>query len=371
MSRVIYAVEAVCARDLERTLHEPAGRQARSESTLAISDKDIKLLWGRAGGHCSAPRCPEDLTRYLAKSGDIVLGQMAHVIGRQPGAARSDEKVGIDDSYENLILLCPNHHTLVDKAEHDHPVSLLRRWKQDWEQEVARRLMRHVSAQGGNSLEMRLWSYFNFDVLIHLYQATCPNGLALGPLPDLQADGMADAEGFPIRGTDERNPRTLFESWPQDKARRLQRFYSGLVEQMVHESPPLDLDAVWGIRKLRSLLYPTSFGFINRACIFAPIDKDGKHERRAVWCQAKGIKVSFEMDTRNVYSNSALTLHFRGRSQIAALLLIRSIERPPEKGRVRLEIKATPIALGTGFAPGHDRTPTIAWRDWQSDDGSE
>jgi len=338
---------------------------------MSIADKDIKLLWGRAGGHCSAPGCPEDLTRYLAKSGDIVLGEMAHVIGRRPGAARSDDGVGADDSYENLILLCPNHHTLVDKAEHDYPVVLLREWKQIWEAEVARRLMRHVSVNGGNGLELRLWSYFNFDVLLNLYKATCPDGLALGPLPDLQADGLVDETGFPKRGIDGHNPRTLFESWPQDKSWRLHQFYSGMVEQMIHESPPLDLDGVWGIRKLRGLLYPTSLGFVNRACIFTPIDNEGKHERRAVRCQAKGIKVSFEMDTWNVYSNSALTLHFQGRSQIAALLLIRSIGRPPENERVKLEIKATPIALGTGFAPGHDRTPAIAWRDWQSDDESE
>src|SRR5258705_12817349 len=48
---------------------------------------DIKLLWGRAGGRCSAPKCNEDLTT-LMESGGYVIGEMAHVIGRKPSARR-------------------------------------------------------------------------------------------------------------------------------------------------------------------------------------------------------------------------------------------------------------------------------------------
>lgn len=335
---------------------------------MAISDKDIKLLWGRAAGHCSVPGCPEDLTRYLARSGDIVLGEMAHVIGRKPGAARSDGAVA-DNSYENLILLCPNHHTLVDKASADHPAELLHTWKQDWEAEVMRRLMQRVSITGGDGLEMRLWTYFNFDLILSLYQSRCPDGLALGPLPDLQADGIVNRDGFPLRRDNARKtPRTVFDSWSQDKAYELQRFYSGMIEQIIHEGPPIDLDEVWGIRKLHGLLYPTALAFINRACRFKTIPGAGEDEHRSVRCRAKGVEISFQINTWNVYSNSSLTLHFRGYSRIAALLLIRSIERPRQKGRVKLIIKATPLALGTGFASSHDRTPDIAWQRWESDD---
>lgn len=100
---------------------------------MAIADKDIKLLWGRAAGRCSAPGCHIDLTPMLEKSGSIVLGEMAHVIGRKPKAARGDASVGVDNTYANLILLCPNHHTMVDKAEKDYPTTLLQKWKSDWE----------------------------------------------------------------------------------------------------------------------------------------------------------------------------------------------------------------------------------------------
>lgn len=104
---------------------------------MAIDDKDIKLLWGKAAGRCSYPECQEDLAPLLMTSGATVLGEMAHVIGRKPGAARSNAKVGIDDTYPNLILLCPTHHTLVDKAEKDFPVDVLKKWKSDWEGRVS------------------------------------------------------------------------------------------------------------------------------------------------------------------------------------------------------------------------------------------
>lgn len=108
---------------------------------MAISDKDIKLLWGRAAGRCSHPKCGEDLTPHLLHNGSTVLGEMAHVIGRKAKAARSNSAVGADDSYDNLILLCPNHHTLIDKAEDDFPVHLLKEWKANWEGHVSAKFL--------------------------------------------------------------------------------------------------------------------------------------------------------------------------------------------------------------------------------------
>jgi hypothetical protein len=66
----------------------------------------------------------------------VVVGEMAHVISRKPKGPRGDG-VGGDDSYENLILLCPNHHTLVDKAEGRYPEEMLRQWKRDHETAIS------------------------------------------------------------------------------------------------------------------------------------------------------------------------------------------------------------------------------------------
>jgi hypothetical protein len=102
---------------------------------MAISETEIKKLWGRAAGHCSAPGCNVNCIELLANSEAVVLGEMAHVIPRSPGGPRGTGVAG-SDKYENLILLCPTHHRLVDKAPAQYPEELLLLWKQKHELRV-------------------------------------------------------------------------------------------------------------------------------------------------------------------------------------------------------------------------------------------
>jgi hypothetical protein len=100
-----------------------------------LNPVDLKLLWGRAGGMCSRPGCSEDLTAIVEK-GAYIVGEMAHVMGRKPTARRGTVKGG-SDKYENLILLCPTHHTHVDKApEGTYPEELLYSWKAEHESAI-------------------------------------------------------------------------------------------------------------------------------------------------------------------------------------------------------------------------------------------
>lgn len=96
---------------------------------MAISEADIKLLWGRAAGFCSRPGCTADLTR-LVEGGDAYnVGEMAHVIARSIDGPRGGVAPGTD-TYGNLILLCPTCHRDVDKAPDGlFPEELLHAWK--------------------------------------------------------------------------------------------------------------------------------------------------------------------------------------------------------------------------------------------------
>lgn len=99
---------------------------------MAIGSVDTKILWGRAGGRCSKPKCDEDLTS-LVETGNYLVGEMAHIIGNKPTAARGTPDGG-SDAYDNLILLCPTHHTHIDKSpEGTYPVELLHEWKRSHE----------------------------------------------------------------------------------------------------------------------------------------------------------------------------------------------------------------------------------------------
>lgn len=102
-----------------------------------VADIDLKKLWGRAAGHCSL--CEEDLLPHLESSVDVI-GEMAHVIGYKKDAARGDEEREYDNSYDNLILLCPTCHEKVDNAPKVFTVELLHIRKHEWEEKVAERL---------------------------------------------------------------------------------------------------------------------------------------------------------------------------------------------------------------------------------------
>jgi hypothetical protein len=91
-----------------------------------MNQKDIRLLWGRAGSRCSI--CRAELSEDSKASGAaFTLGEQAHIVGEKPGAARGESLLTSDEreSYHNRILLCPTDHTIVDKNVADWPVEKL------------------------------------------------------------------------------------------------------------------------------------------------------------------------------------------------------------------------------------------------------
>jgi hypothetical protein len=91
-----------------------------------MNQKEIKLLWGRAANRCAM--CRVELTQD-AKAHDaaFVLGEQAHIVGEKEEAARGKSALTEEErnSYHNIILLCPTHHTEIDKNAADWPVEKL------------------------------------------------------------------------------------------------------------------------------------------------------------------------------------------------------------------------------------------------------
>lgn len=112
---------------------------------MAITQKSIKILWSASGGRCAFPGCWERLCYHEAKEvAPFTLGEMAHICGERPGANRHDpgQTVAERDHYQNLILLCPTHHTLIDRKENEaeYPVDVLHTMKAEHEAQVLARL---------------------------------------------------------------------------------------------------------------------------------------------------------------------------------------------------------------------------------------
>src|SRR3954464_9635605 len=83
---------------------------------MAITDATRKRLWGRSGLRCAYCR-----NRIILPSddatGEILIGIECHVRAQSPGGPRYDPTLNAEavDAFENLLILCPNDHTVVDR----------------------------------------------------------------------------------------------------------------------------------------------------------------------------------------------------------------------------------------------------------------
>jgi hypothetical protein len=106
---------------------------------VAISLKSQKLLWGRAAARCSLPECRILLVEDPAEADDpTLIGENCHVVAESNGGPRADPSLPQEqrDTYANLILLCRNHHRLIDDQPIIYPVERLQEIKVAHEQWV-------------------------------------------------------------------------------------------------------------------------------------------------------------------------------------------------------------------------------------------
>ena len=105
---------------------------------MNIKKQEVAKLWGLSAGRCSYPGCDEECIKFIGSPDPTIIGEMAHVIAQSSKGPRGD-KTGGNNTYENLILLCPTHHTLVDKEPAGKfSAEMLLKWKKDHEAEMYR-----------------------------------------------------------------------------------------------------------------------------------------------------------------------------------------------------------------------------------------
>jgi hypothetical protein len=98
-------------------------------SFVTITAQTRKLLWGRSGGLCA--KCRQHLTEEAAEPDPVVVkGEECHIVSSRPDGPRhrrlDPEQV---DAYDNLILLCPSDHKIVDKQPRHYTEESLRAMK--------------------------------------------------------------------------------------------------------------------------------------------------------------------------------------------------------------------------------------------------
>lgn len=88
----------------------------------------IKRLFALSNNRCSFPRC---ISPIISASGSI-LGKICHIKARKRGGPRFDSKQSDEErhSFDNLILLCGQHHDVIDKESGIYTADILCEMKQ-------------------------------------------------------------------------------------------------------------------------------------------------------------------------------------------------------------------------------------------------
>lgn len=89
-----------------------------------------------SGNTCAFPECPSPLVEPTG----TITGEICHIRAQNPGGARFDATQTQSDrhAYENLILLCGQHHKIVDAEAALYTVDVLERMKANQEQQRGR-----------------------------------------------------------------------------------------------------------------------------------------------------------------------------------------------------------------------------------------
>ncbi|WP_326759055.1 hypothetical protein OHB35_14800 [Streptomyces phaeochromogenes] len=112
---------------------------------MAVPVAQQRKLTQRSGNICAFPECGLLLTAQgTAEDPVVVLGEMAHIVAESPNGPRGDAPLTPEERnrYENLILLCNQHHQLIDSegALAKYTVERLQAMKEAHEQRIERRL---------------------------------------------------------------------------------------------------------------------------------------------------------------------------------------------------------------------------------------
>ncbi|MBB4395072.1 hypothetical protein [Bradyrhizobium sp. ERR14] len=97
---------------------------------MSVRPPVIKRLFAQSSNRCAFPMCTDPIV-----DGELVLGEICHIAaasaqGPRYDARQSDE---VRNGFDNLILLCPTHHKVVDADLEAYTVDRLLKMKADHE----------------------------------------------------------------------------------------------------------------------------------------------------------------------------------------------------------------------------------------------
>lgn len=107
----------------------------------APSENTIRILCGRAGGMCEFEGCDKRLFYDNVTRSQFNNAFVAHIVASSSNGPRGDKikSPELSDKIENLMLMCADHHKLIDiptTGPRDYPVDKLKEMKRKHEEKI-------------------------------------------------------------------------------------------------------------------------------------------------------------------------------------------------------------------------------------------
>lgn len=268
-----------------------------------------------------------------------------------------------NNTEKNLIPLCAAHH---DEAHTDRKMSqnlnkdALMDAKQKWKKTVLERrdLASTISGQltmAGDSPLAPMgitWGYINHNRVAQLARLEALDAEDQQYFEYCKTRSIIDRKGVLIKPQGMQKStsyirNSIYDWYEHGDDLRLHKFYSALVDQISRSVQPIHLEPeVWTKARIRALVEPGSFLFLERAFYFKTESETNNNQHRHVRTFKRKIVLDFYVDTIDMFGTTSMTVSFSGHKHCAALLQLKSIEN---KSNGNLTLYCTPIALGVAF----------------------
>ena len=97
----------------------------------------VMKLWAQSGGRCQFAGCNRRLYKDDLTWDEFNNSNVAHIVASSPDGPRGSEySYELSDKLDNLMLLCPSCHKLIDNDPNKYTVDLLRQMKMEQERKV-------------------------------------------------------------------------------------------------------------------------------------------------------------------------------------------------------------------------------------------
>ncbi len=162
---------------------------------MSILQADLKILYAESGGVCAFPKCGRRVLESATEADEAVLiAHTAHIVGESPDGPRGKSSLTLHERnrHTNLLVLCTEHHTVVDGQPNTYTVAVLQQMKLDHKL----RILKATSGKIPDS-STRVSSEKVFSTLLPVRE--CPSVVFAAPcdLPDGQDEEIRSALKYP------------------------------------------------------------------------------------------------------------------------------------------------------------------------------